>query len=71
MEENNVKTLPLQDEEGKLIGLASLSNISSTYMGVWQKDILAKSNANIEDIIDTLNAKIAYKKKKSKNSQVI
>ena len=62
MEENNVKTLPVQDEEGKLIGLASLSNISSTYMGVWQKDILAKSNANIEDIIDTLNAKIAYKR---------
>ncbi len=62
MEENNVKTLPVQDEEGKLIGLASLSNISSTYMGVWQKDILAKSNANIEDIIDTLNAKVYYKK---------
>ncbi|AUN11629.1 putative manganese-dependent inorganic diphosphatase [Clostridium botulinum] len=62
MKENNVKTLLVQDEEGKLIGLASLSNISSTYMGVWQKDILAKSNANIEDIIDTLNAKIAYKK---------
>ncbi|HCL4577234.1 TPA: putative manganese-dependent inorganic diphosphatase [Clostridium botulinum] len=62
MKENNVKTLPVQDEEGKLIGLASLSNISSTYMGVWQKDILAKSNANIEDIIDTLNAKIAYKR---------
>ncbi|HCL4438222.1 inorganic pyrophosphatase [Clostridium botulinum] len=62
MKENNVKTLPVQDEEGKLIGLASLSNISSTYMGVWQKDILAKSNANIEDIIDTLNANIAYKK---------
>ncbi len=37
MKENNVKTLPVQDEEGKLIGLASLSNISSTYMGVWQK----------------------------------
>ncbi|KGO15332.1 putative manganese-dependent inorganic diphosphatase [Clostridium botulinum] len=62
MKENNVKTLPVQDEEGKLIGLASLSNISSTYMGVWQKDILAKSNANIEDIINTLNANIAYKK---------
>ncbi|EPY6470844.1 putative manganese-dependent inorganic diphosphatase [Clostridium sporogenes] len=62
MEENNVKTLPVQDEEGKLIGLAALSNISSTYMGVWQKDILAKSNANIEDIIDTLNAKVYYKK---------
>ncbi|MHB8033539.1 inorganic pyrophosphatase [Clostridium botulinum] len=62
MKENNVKTLPVQDEEGKLIGLASLSNISSTYMGVWQKNILAKSNANIEDIIDTLNAKIAYKR---------
>ncbi|KEI97088.1 inorganic pyrophosphatase [Clostridium botulinum A2B7 92] len=62
MKENNVKTLPVQDEEGKLIGLASLSNISSTYMGVWQKDILSKSNTNIEDIIDTLNAKIAYKR---------
>ncbi|MCJ8172215.1 putative manganese-dependent inorganic diphosphatase [Clostridium botulinum] len=62
MKENNVKTLPVQNEEGKLIGLASLSNINSTYMGVWQKDILAKSNANIEDIIDTLNAKIAYKR---------
>ncbi|ACA55743.1 putative manganese-dependent inorganic diphosphatase [Clostridium botulinum] len=62
MKKNNVKTLPVQDEEGKLIGLASLSNISSTYMGVWQKDILSKSNTNIEDIIDTLNAKIAYKR---------
>ncbi|EJO5346001.1 putative manganese-dependent inorganic diphosphatase [Clostridium botulinum] len=62
MSENNVKTLPVQDEEGKLIGLAALSNISSTYMGVWQKDILAKSNANIEDIIDTLNAKVYFKK---------
>lgn len=69
MEENNVKTLPVQDEEGKLIGLAALANISSTYMGVWQKDILAKSNANIEDIIDTLNAKIIYKKKNLKNLQ--
>ncbi|WP_251860464.1 putative manganese-dependent inorganic diphosphatase [Clostridium sp. Marseille-Q2269] len=65
MKENNVKTLPVQDKQSKLIGLAALSNISSTYMGVWQKDILAKSNANIEDIIDTLNAKLFYKKEEN------
>lgn len=60
MEEKNVKTLPVADENGKLVGLASLSNITSTYMGIWHNDVLTKCGALLSDIRDTLSAEIVY-----------
>jgi manganese-dependent inorganic pyrophosphatase len=60
MKENNVKSLPVIDEQGKLKGLASISNLVSTYIDNWDDNILAKSNTNINNILDTLSAKAVY-----------
>ena len=57
MKKNNVKTLPVVDENDKLIGLASLSNITSSYMDIWDNNILSKSGTTLENIVETLSAK--------------
>lgn len=62
MKKNNVKTLPVVDEGDKLIGIASLSNLTSTYMDVWDNEILSKSKTKLENILDTLSGKVLYVK---------
>ncbi len=57
---NNVKTLPVVDDEDRLIGLASQSNITSSYMDIWDNNIIQKSGTNLENILDTLSAKCVY-----------
>ncbi|WP_234119914.1 putative manganese-dependent inorganic diphosphatase [Clostridium hydrogenum] len=60
MNKSNVKTLPIVNENGNLKGIASVSNITSTYMDIWDNNILAKSNTTIENILDTLSAKTVF-----------
>lgn len=62
MKKNDVKTLPVVDEGDKLIGIASLSNLTSTYMDVWDNEILSKSKTKLENILDTLSGKVLYVK---------
>lgn len=50
------KTLSVVDEEGKLIGIASQSTITSTYMDVWDSAVIQKSGTSMSNIIDTLSA---------------
>ncbi len=57
---NNVKTLPVVDDEDRLIGLASQSNITSSYMDIWDNNIIQKSGTNLENILDTLSGKCIY-----------
>lgn len=67
MKKNNVKTLPVVDESDKLIGLASLSNITSSYMDIWDNNILSKSGTTLENIVETLSAKCIYVSEKINN----
>lgn len=67
MKKNNIKTLPVVDETDTLIGLASLSNLTSTYMDVWDNNILSKSNTTLENILETLSAKCIHVHKDSPN----
>ncbi len=60
MSKNNVKTLSVVDANGKLIGLASVSNLINTYMDIWDNHILSKSKTRINNIIDTLAAKTIF-----------
>ena len=60
MKKNNLKTLPVIGSNDKLIGLASLSNITSTYMDIWNNNILSKSQTTLNNIIETLSAKCIY-----------
>ncbi|AYD40662.1 putative manganese-dependent inorganic diphosphatase [Clostridium fermenticellae] len=60
IKKNNVKTLPVVDDEDRLIGLASQSNITSCYMDIWDNNVIEKSGTKLENIIDTLSAKCIY-----------
>jgi manganese-dependent inorganic pyrophosphatase len=60
MKKNNSKTLPVVDEYDSLIGITTISNIFSSFMDVWDNNILSKSNTRLENIVDTLSAKHIY-----------
>lgn len=60
MRDKNVKSLPVADANEHLVGILSISNLTSSYMDIWDNAILHKSNTTIENIIDTLSAKELY-----------
>lgn len=60
MKKSNARTIPVVDENNKLIGIVSLSNLTSTFMDIWDNNILAKSHTGIENILDTLSGSYLY-----------
>ncbi|MGL4571199.1 MAG: putative manganese-dependent inorganic diphosphatase [Clostridium sp.] len=60
MRDKNVKTLPVGDSNDHLIGVLSISNLTSSYMDIWDNKILSKSETSIDNIIDTLSATAHY-----------
>jgi len=62
---NSVKTLPVVDDEDKLIGVASQSNLTSSYMDIWDTNVIEKSSTKLENILDTLSAKCIYASEKN------
>lgn len=60
MRNKNIKTLPVADENEHLLGVLAISNLTSSYMDIWDNKILAKSNTSLENIIATLSAKEVY-----------
>lgn len=56
MKDKKVKSLPVADAHGNLIGKISVSNLTSSYMDIWDNSILSKSNTKIDNILETLNA---------------
>lgn len=57
---NSVKTLPVVDDDDRLIGIASQSNITSSYMDIWDSNVIQKSGTTLDNILDTLAAKCIY-----------
>ncbi|KYH35624.1 cobalt-dependent inorganic pyrophosphatase [Clostridium tepidiprofundi DSM 19306] len=60
MKKHNIITLPVVDKAERLIGVVSVSNLTSSYMDIWDNTILSKSKTKLENIIDTLSAKSIY-----------
>lgn len=60
MKDKNVKALPVADSNDRLIGILSISNLTSSYMDISENIILDKSNTTMENILDTLSAKEIY-----------
>lgn len=58
MKKNNLKTLPVVDENERLIGLTTLSDITNKYMDTLENNIIASSSTPLRNIIETLNAKL-------------
>jgi len=60
IKDSDSKTLSVVDEDGKLIGIASQSTITSSYMDIWDNAAIQKSNTKMASMIETLSAKPVY-----------
>ncbi len=60
MKQQNLKSAPILDDHGSLLGLLSTSNIIEGYMDDWNSEILKEAKTPIENIIDTLEAHVLY-----------
>lgn len=60
MKQGNLKAAPILDENSQLVGLLSTSNIISGYMDEWDSQILSRSKTSIENIVDTLDARVLH-----------
>lgn len=67
MRKNNVKSLPVVDESEQLIGIVSVSNVTESYMDVWDNTILGKSRVTLDNIVDTLSANLIHVNKSRKH----
>lgn len=58
MKKNNIKVLPVSDEDERFMGVVTLSDITRNYLDTMENSILAISGTPLETIIDTLDAKL-------------
>ncbi|SHI39329.1 manganese-dependent inorganic pyrophosphatase [Clostridium cavendishii DSM 21758] len=58
MKDKGLQSIPVADGNNHLIGILSTSNITSSYMDIWDNCILDKSKASLDNIADTLAAKV-------------
>ncbi len=58
MKKNNLNSLPVANDKEQLIGIVSISDIISSYIDVWDSNVLGKAGTSLENIIDTLSADI-------------
>ena len=60
LKQQNLKSAPILDEHGQLLGLLSTSNITEGYMDQWDSEVLKKAKTPVENVIDTLEANVIY-----------
>lgn len=60
LKQQNLKSAPILDEHGQLLGLLSISNIIEGYMDQWDSEVLKKAKTPVENVIDTLEANVIY-----------
>ena len=60
MKRNNVKTLPVVDENEQLLGVVTLSDLTSKYMDAMDNNTIASSNTKLSNIVETLNANLLF-----------
>jgi len=60
MKQSKLKVIPVADEDGRLMGIVSLSDITGRYMDTMESRIIASSRTPLRNIVDVLNAKLIY-----------
>lgn len=64
LQPKNVSFLPIVDKENRLEGIVTLSNLTKSYMNVWDDDILYRSKAKVENIVDVLAGTLVHSPEK-------
>ncbi len=60
MKKHTLKFLPVIDGDEKLIGVLTLTDIANKYMDPLENGVIRKSHSKLENIIETLNARLIY-----------
>lgn len=61
IENNHLNSLAVVDNDEKLEGIVSLSNITKTYANIWDDTIIGRSNTPLTNITEVLSAKVVVK----------
>lgn len=64
--ENHQNNLAVVDDNQRLLGIISLSNITNSYATTWNDNILGRSNTPLDNIMEVLAAKMIIEPKKSR-----
>ncbi len=56
MKQNNVKTLPVVDEDNHLFGLITLSDIANKYLDTIDTNVIGSRQTTLRNILETINA---------------
>lgn len=60
IQKNNINSLPVVDDDEKLIGVVSLSNIAASYMEIWDDSIIGRSKTSLENILEVLKGSFVH-----------
>jgi len=58
MKQNNVKTLPVVDDENRLHGIITLSDIANKYLDSFDANVIGKVNTTLQNMVETINGKL-------------
>jgi manganese-dependent inorganic pyrophosphatase len=58
MKKNNIRVIPVADENGRLLGIVTLSDITNRFMDTLENNVIASSNTPLRNIVETLNAEL-------------
>jgi manganese-dependent inorganic pyrophosphatase len=58
MKGQNVKSLPVINELGHLIGVCTLSDLTSSYMDVSSNNLFSRSKTNFKNILETITGRV-------------
>jgi len=58
MKQNNVKTLPVVDDENRLHGVITLSDIADKYLDSFEANVIGQVNTTLQNMVETINGKL-------------
>ena len=60
LQPRNRSFLPIVDKNNRLEGIVTLSNLTKSYMNVWDDDILYRAKATVQNIADVISGKVVH-----------
>ncbi|MFM1524876.1 MULTISPECIES: putative manganese-dependent inorganic diphosphatase [Helcococcus] len=60
LQPRNISFLPVVDDNEILKGIVTLSNLTKSYMDVWDDEILWRANTKVENIVETIAGDIIH-----------
>lgn len=58
IQSESISSLQVVDEREELLGIVTLSNLTEGYMDIWDDNILGRSNAPLENIVEVMRGEI-------------